>query len=175
MVVLLMITYIAFHPQLSGVNPTHALYFFTHPALRYTPYTTFWASWMVQAIWHEASDFLGKFQVYQIWKANTDASVHNRYLVRERIPIDLAVLCNIMERLFGLAIMTDKSRGNLHGVVLPRSWVLALWKDFVTFKERTLAPLWVLAYWTETLLKGVYTGAYLRETMKDFNFLSESE
>jgi hypothetical protein len=97
-------------------------------------------------------------------------------LIRERVPIDLAVLCNIMERLFGLAILTEKYRlsGNLHDVLLPRSWVLALWKDFITFKERTLAPLFVLAQWTETVLKDIYTGVYLRHTMmKDFGILSK--
>jgi hypothetical protein len=81
-----------------------------------------------------------------------------------------------MERLFGLAIMTEKYSlsGNLHGVLLPRSWVLALWKDFITFKERTLAPLFVLAQWTETLLKDIYTGVYLKHTMmKDFGNISE--
>ena len=88
-------------------------------------------------------------------------------MVRERIPIDLAVLCNIMERLFGLAIMAEKYKENLHDVLLPRSWVLLLWKDFITFKSRTLAPLSVLAQWTEALLKDVYTGEYLRHTIKD--------
>ena len=82
-----------------------------------------------------------------------------------------------MERLFGLAIMVEKyslSR-NLHDVLLPRSWVLTLWKDFIAFKGRTSAPLWVLAQWTENLLKDVYTGAYLRDTIKGFqvNLLSE--
>jgi hypothetical protein len=99
--------------------------------------------------------------------------INDRYLVRERIPIDLAVLCNIVERLFGLAIMTEKYRGNLHGVLLPRSWVLSLWKDFVTFKERTLAPLWVLAQCTESLLREIYTGEYLRRTIIDPHNFSE--
>jgi hypothetical protein len=85
--------------------------------------------------------------------ATINNSINGRYLVRERIPIDLAVLCNIVERLFGLVIMTEKYRGNLHGVILPRSWVLTLWKDFFTFKERTLAPLWVLRQCTETILE----------------------
>jgi hypothetical protein len=94
----------------------------------------------------------------------------DRYLVRERIPVDLAVLCNVMERLFGLAIMTTTAKfiGSLHGVLLPRSWVLALWKDFITFRERTLAPLWVLAQTTENLLRDIYTGEYLRQTSNHF-------
>ena len=73
-----------------------------------------------------------------------------------------------MERLFGLAVMTERYRGNLHGVLLPRSWILALWRDFVTFKDRALAPLGVLAQSTESLLKDVYTGEYLRRTIRDF-------
>jgi hypothetical protein len=94
-------------------------------------------------------------------------------LVLERISIDLAVLCNILERLYGLAIMTARSRGKLHGILLPRTWVLALWKDFITFKERTLAPLQLLTEATEILLKGIYTGEYLRHTIIDSDNFSE--
>ena len=112
--------------------------------------------------------------IHLILRTTVDDSINDRYMVRERIPIDLAVLCNILERLFGLAIMTERYRGNLHGVVLPRSWVLGLWKDFITFKERTLAPLWVLAQSTESLLKDVYTGEYLRHTINDFESSGES-
>jgi hypothetical protein len=118
-----------------------------------------------------ASDFLGK-QIRN-WKAGLDDSIDVRYLVRERIPIDLAVLCNIMEKLFGLAIMTEKCRSYLHGVLLPQSWILVLWKDFVSFKDRALAPLHVLAQWTEILLKDVYTGKYLRDTIRDLDRPSE--
>jgi hypothetical protein len=78
-----------------------------------------------------------------------------------------------MERLFGLAIMTGKCRSHLHDILLPQSWILVLWKDFVTFKERTLAPLYVLAQWTEALLKDVYTGKYLRDTIRGFDRSSE--
>jgi hypothetical protein len=88
-------------------------------------------------------------------------------LVLERIPIDLAVLCNFLERLYGLSIMSAMSRGKLHGVLLPRTWVLALWNDFIAFKERRKAPLWVLAQATEILLKGIYTGEYLKHTIID--------
>ena len=63
---------------------------------------------------------------------------------------------------------TAESIGSLHGVLLPRSWILALWKDFITFRERTLAPLWVLAQTTETLLRDIYTGEYLRHTSNHF-------
>jgi hypothetical protein len=70
-----------------------------------------------------------------------------------------------VERLFGLAILTDRYRKTLHGVLLPRSWILALWKDFVTFKDRALAPLLDLVHSTESLMKDVHTGEYLRDTI----------
>jgi hypothetical protein len=111
--------------------------------------------------------------VHHISKATVNDSINDRYLVRERIPVDLAVLCKIVERLFGLAIMTEMYRGNLHGVLLPRSWVLTLWNDFIAFKERALAPLWVLAQWTETLLREIYTGEYLSRTIIDPQNFSE--
>ena len=67
----------------------------------------------------------------------------------------------------------EKYTRNLHGVLLPRSWILALWKDFVTFKKSTLAPLWALAESTESLLKDIYTGEYLSRTMIDPQNFSE--
>lgn len=139
---------------------------FTHPALKYTLYATFCVSSTVQATWHKASDFLGMSTKSP--KLQFGDSDYDRYLVRERLPVDLAVLCSIVERLFGLAVMTEKCRGNLDGVLLPRSWILMLWKDFITFKDRAWEPLWVLAQSTESLLKDVYTGEYLRRTIKDF-------
>jgi hypothetical protein len=72
-----------------------------------------------------------------------------------------------VERLFGLAIMTARQKESLHGVLLPRSWILGPWNDFVTFKDGRLAPLWVLAQTSERLLKDIYTGDYLRHTIED--------
>jgi len=105
--------------------------------------------------------------VHQIFKATIGDSNHDRYLVRKRLPIDLAVLCSIVERLFGLAVMAEaeRHRRTLHDVLLPRSWILTLWKDFVTFKDKAPAPLRDLTQSTESLLKDVYTGEYLRDTM----------
>jgi len=128
---------------------------------------------MVPATCRKASGSSGKIELIRPRRGTVNNVTDDRFLVLERIPIDLAVLCNILERLYGLAIMTARSRGKLHGVLLPRTWVLALWKDFITFKERTLAPLWVLAQATEILLKGIYTGEYLRHTIIDSDNFSE--
>ncbi|KAH9075544.1 hypothetical protein EDB83DRAFT_2515178 [Lactarius deliciosus] len=93
----------------------------------------------------------------------------SRYLVQERLPVDLAVLCTIVERLFGLAIMTasHRSLGSLHGVLLPRTWILSLWGDFVRFKNKSLAPLELLVQATGKLLGDIYTGEYQRHAIMD--------
>ncbi|KAH8981157.1 hypothetical protein EDB86DRAFT_2835005 [Lactarius hatsudake] len=85
---------------------------------------------------------------------------NSRYLVQERLPVNLAVLCSIVERLFGLAIMTARHRGlgSLHGVLLPRTWKMSLWGDFLRFKDKSLAPLEHLVQATGKLLADVYTG-----------------
>ncbi|KAH9018622.1 hypothetical protein EDB84DRAFT_1679277 [Lactarius hengduanensis] len=91
------------------------------------------------------------------------------YMVQIRLPVDPAVLCTVVERLFGLAIMAQRYRklGSLHGVLLPHTWILALWEDFFKFKDRRLAPLWQLAQATEKLLKDIYTGEYQRHAIID--------
>ncbi|KAH9017008.1 hypothetical protein EDB85DRAFT_2017856 [Lactarius pseudohatsudake] len=91
------------------------------------------------------------------------------YMVQIRLPVDPAVLCTVVERLFGLAIMAQRYRklGSLHGVLLPHTWILALWDDFFRFKDRRLAPLWQLAQATERLLKDIYTGEYQRHAIID--------
>ncbi|KAH8984685.1 hypothetical protein EDB92DRAFT_1470073 [Lactarius akahatsu] len=91
------------------------------------------------------------------------------YMVQNRLPVDPAVLCTVVERLFGLAIMALRYRGpgSLHGVLLPRTWIMALWEDFSRLKDRRLAPLWQLAQATERLLKDIYTGEYQRHAIMD--------
>jgi len=111
------------------------------------------------------SGFSGNASSSDLGKEPLKRTIDNRFLVLERIPIDPAVLCDIVERLFGLAIMIGKYSVGLHGILLPRSWVLALWKDFTVFKDRPQAPFWVLAQETERLLKGIYSGDYLSHTI----------
>ncbi|KAH8984682.1 hypothetical protein EDB92DRAFT_2117025 [Lactarius akahatsu] len=95
----------------------------------------------------------------------------SRYLVQERLPVDLAVLCTIVERLFGLAIMTARHRdlGSLHDVLLPRTWILSLWGDFLRFKNKSLAPLEHLVQATGKLLGDIYTGEYQRHAIMNLD------
>ncbi|KAH9172884.1 hypothetical protein EDB89DRAFT_2229130 [Lactarius sanguifluus] len=92
------------------------------------------------------------------------------YMVQERLPVDLAVLCTIVERLFGLSIMTTRHRGlgSLHGVLLPRTWIMALWEDFSRFKDKRLpVPLKRLFQAAGKLLEDIYTGEYQKHAIMD--------
>ncbi|KAI0258663.1 hypothetical protein BC834DRAFT_696808 [Gloeopeniophorella convolvens] len=82
------------------------------------------------------------------------------HLVFERIPIDLAVLCGLVERIFGLTILIAayQRTGTLHSVILPKSWMIALWEDFNRFKYRGVPPIMMLGRVTERLFNDVYTG-----------------
>ena len=123
---------------------------------------------MVLETWNEVSSFLGAARPSESQLSITDV-VYNRYLVQKRLPVDLAVLCTIVERLFGLAIMTTRHKGlgSLHGVLLPRTWILALWEDFVRYQDRRLYSLKHLAHATENLLRDIYTGNYQRDSIRE--------
>ncbi|KAH9075550.1 hypothetical protein EDB83DRAFT_2549245 [Lactarius deliciosus] len=56
---------------------------------------------------------------------------------------------------------------SLHGVLLPRSWILLLWGDFFKLKNKRLAPLGDLLFATKNLLKDIFTGEYRRATMRE--------
>ncbi|KAH9065009.1 hypothetical protein EDB87DRAFT_1574732 [Lactarius vividus] len=114
-------------------------------------------------------DFLAFLDGSGSLKQGVEFSENRRYLVQERLPVDLAVLCTIVERLFGLAIMIARHNdlGSLHGVLLPRTWILALWGDFLRFKKRSLAPLEHLVSAAGKLLVDIYTGEYQRHAIMD--------
>jgi hypothetical protein len=74
--------------------------------------------------------------------------------VEKEIPIDIGTLCKFFERLCGLLIlsMTDAHKHSVHGVTLPRSWIIELWKDFDRFKGTDTQLYWLLPGIIEKLL-----------------------
>ena len=129
---------------------------------------------MALETWNKVSSFLGTARPSdsRYFLSNL---VPNRYMVQKRLPVDLAVLSTIVEKLFGLAIMVARIRrlGSLHGVLLPRTWILSLWEDFLRYKAKRMAPLLYLAQTTAKLLKDIYTGAYQRDSIRESGDRSE--
>ena len=60
-----------------------------------------------------------------------------RQIVDRRIPIDVNVLCHLAEFLAGSVILA-RVKFNLHNVVLPRGWILALLRQMVMRKPDTM-------------------------------------
>jgi hypothetical protein len=54
-----------------------------------------------------------------------------RQVVYDKLPVDTKVLCDIFEYFCGSFVvsMNIQSKGFLHGVVLPRSWLLVLLRN----------------------------------------------
>jgi len=58
----------------------------------------------------------------------------------KRIPLDIGPFCDAVERLCGLFILAYRfttGRGTLHGVTLPRSWFLGLFRSLPTLDKNT--------------------------------------
>jgi hypothetical protein len=68
-----------------------------------------------------------------------------------------------------------KELGRLHGVLLPRTWILALWEDFLKFKDGRLAHLERLAQAAGKLLEDIYMGEYQRHAIIDSDSQNRSQ
>ncbi|KAI0030330.1 hypothetical protein K488DRAFT_87859 [Vararia minispora EC-137] len=79
-------------------------------------------------------------------------------VAKRRLPVDFAALCDFVDRLAGLFIMTGahKVSGSLHDLVLPRSWIWELWSDYILFKGRNSSNPRRFVSVLEILLRDVY-------------------
>ena len=78
------------------------------------------------------------------------------------IPLDFTTLCDFVDRLAGLFIMTRRyvTHGSLQNVLLPRTWVVELWPAFSSFQRCNTARTEKLVRVLLKLLSGVYTGKF---------------
>ncbi|RXW11576.1 hypothetical protein EST38_g14279, partial [Candolleomyces aberdarensis] len=79
-----------------------------------------------------------------------------QHIVERKICIDINVLCHLSEFLAGSVILT-RVRFNLHNVVLPRGWILALLRQIVMREPDTML-LDRLLFSMKALLEGLVKG-----------------
>jgi len=63
-----------------------------------------------------------------------------RQILVKRIPVDIGPFCDAVEKLCGLFILAHRfmtGRGTLHGVTLPRSWFIGLFRSLPTLDKNT--------------------------------------
>ncbi|VDB86827.1 unnamed protein product [Peniophora sp. CBMAI 1063] len=90
---------------------------------------------------------------------NTGVAFMN-LIVDRRLPLDFTTLCDFIDRLAGLYVMTraHTTRGSLRDVLLPSSWIIELWPSFTRFQERNTANVDNLLRGLVRLLVNVYRG-----------------
>jgi tetratricopeptide (TPR) repeat protein len=106
----------------------------------------------------ELLDFLRGAEYYSI-----DAGVaFMNYVIDRKIPIELTLLCRFLELVIGPFVMasTYNKTGSLHGVTLPRSWILENVRKLrkVQNKDAHSEFAWKTALLFQDLLENVYTG-----------------
>ncbi|KZV65378.1 hypothetical protein PENSPDRAFT_614150 [Peniophora sp. CONT] len=81
-------------------------------------------------------------------------------IIDRRLPLDFTTLCDFIDRLAGLYVMTraQNTRGSLKDVLLPSSWLVELWPAFSRFQGRNTANLDNFLQGLVRLLGDVYGG-----------------
>ena len=86
----------------------------------------------------------------------------SRHIIDKKIPVELTVLCRLLENVTGSFIMARafNTKGSFHGVTLPRSWILENVQKLhrVQNKVTNLRVVWVVVTLFQDLLERVYNG-----------------
>ncbi|KAL7285962.1 hypothetical protein ACG7TL_001077 [Trametes sanguinea] len=98
---------------------------------------------------------------------NNDPTALNRgalflaHVLQNHIPINIDVLCDYMAHLCGCFLLAIRGRatdGKLHGLTLPKSWLMRLLPHFNALHGRDTGLSWQFPRHLQDLLEQVYTG-----------------
>ncbi|KAH9949530.1 hypothetical protein B0H21DRAFT_881892 [Amylocystis lapponica] len=87
------------------------------------------------------------------------------HIITNRIAIDVGVLFDFLDRLCGMLVVADRNRRFepttiLHGITLPRSWLMGLAGDFGNLKNRRSNLIFLYVRPMADLLEQIYTGVH---------------
>ncbi|KAH9005748.1 hypothetical protein EDB86DRAFT_2875623 [Lactarius hatsudake] len=95
-------------------------------------------------------------------RADEYDSIHAGAAFIQKIPVDVTVLCRFLELVIGSFVIasTFKRAGSLHGVTLPRSWILENVRKLHKVQRNGAHPnsAWAMAQLFQDLLENIYTG-----------------
>lgn len=86
------------------------------------------------------------------------------HVLVKKIPVEITVLCRFLEHVAGCFIMASalKRKGSLHGVTLPRSWILENISPQklhrVQNKDANVSVVWTFLTPFQDLLERIYSG-----------------
>lgn len=86
----------------------------------------------------------------------------SRHVLDKQIPVELTLLCRFLELVVGSFVIaaTFKRARSLHGVTLPRSWILEHVRKLHKLQTKDANPdfYWAMARPFQDLLENIYTG-----------------
>ncbi|KZT08921.1 uncharacterized protein LAESUDRAFT_675409 [Laetiporus sulphureus 93-53] len=93
------------------------------------------------------------------WASLVHGILFVNHIIKNRVPIDIGVLCNLLDSLCGFLIVSKRLRGQtaLHDITLPLSWLLRILPNIQRLHKRTTKISLYIAPMQE-LLKQMYTG-----------------
>lgn len=88
----------------------------------------------------------------------------DRHIVEKEIPIELSLLCELLDTLCGMLLLARRRRRgfSVHSLSLPQSWLTRLEGQFRGTYPGDTSLLWLYLQPMGTLLEQVYTGAGMR-------------
>jgi hypothetical protein len=85
----------------------------------------------------------------------------SRHVLIRKIPVEITVLCRLLELVAGSVIMASafKRKGSLHGVTLPRSWIIENVQKLhrVQNKDANVRVVWEILTPFRDLLERIYS------------------
>lgn len=87
-----------------------------------------------------------------------------KHILDNQHPIDLGILCDILDVLCGALIFAQRRRsGSLHELLLPRSWILRVSDRLNDIRHDDMQSLYV--EYTSNLLQDVYSGPVSQDAL----------
>ncbi|KAH9945568.1 hypothetical protein B0H21DRAFT_877321 [Amylocystis lapponica] len=88
-----------------------------------------------------------------------------RHILENRIPIDVGVLFDFLDRLCAMLVVASRNRNRfegttLDGITLPRSWLMRLARDFDNLGSRESNLIFLYVRPMADLLEQIYTGTH---------------
>ena len=93
-----------------------------------------------------------------------NSTCFSSYILVRKIPVELTILCRLLETVAGSVIMAKalSRKGSLHGVTLPRSWILENVQKFhrVQDKDVNFRVVWdiLISFRDLRVLESVFSG-----------------
>ena len=83
-------------------------------------------------------------------------------MIQKQVPIDIEVLCDLIDRLCACLILATRARTrqgvSLHNVTMPKSWILRLFPHLHSFLFKATNLSFLLTWIVRDVMERIYAG-----------------